>query len=110
LKRPALCGGGHPGAARNALDCALWDLRAKASGRSVWDEAGLAYRPDTLNVDQSIGLSAPDDMAVVAKASHHTVLKLKLDSTLIVERIAAVRAARPAGLARPPRLWLTSAS
>lgn len=82
-------------AARNALDCALWDLRAKASGRSVWELAGLPPAPNTLDVDQSIGLAEPERMAAVAAASGHSVLKIKLDKELVVERITAVRKARP---------------
>jgi L-Ala-D/L-Glu epimerase len=88
------CAAMPPGPARNALDCALWDLRAKTSGRSVWDQADLPHRPASLQVDQSIGLATPDEMAAIAAASDHAVLKLKLDSTLIVERVAAVRAVR----------------
>lgn len=82
------------GPARNALDCALWDLRAKASGVSIWAQAGL-NGPASLQVDQSIGLASPEDMAKIAALSGHEVLKIKLDAALVVERIAAIRAARP---------------
>lgn len=82
------------GPARNALDCALWDLRAKRSGRSVWDLAGLPRR-DWIAVDQSLSLGTPDAMAAAAAASGHDVLKLKLDRDDIVARVEAVRRAVP---------------
>jgi L-Ala-D/L-Glu epimerase len=90
-----VCAGMPAGPARNALDCALWDLRAKATGESVWALAGLDDGPSRLAVDQSIGLGEPEAMAEAAARSDHKVLKLKLDSALIVERVAAVRRARP---------------
>jgi L-Ala-D/L-Glu epimerase / N-acetyl-D-glutamate racemase len=88
-----------PGAARNALDCALWDLAAKRSGRPVHELAGLPA-PRPLTTAFTISLGAPDDMAkAAAKAAGRALLKIKLggddedggDS----ERIAAVRAAVP---------------
>lgn len=90
-----VCASMLPNAARNALDCALWDLACKASKRSVWDLAGLTAAPESLEVDQSIGLASPDEMAAVARASQHSVLKIKLDRTLVTERLQAARAARP---------------
>jgi L-alanine-DL-glutamate epimerase-like enolase superfamily enzyme len=89
------CAGLPPGPARNALDCALWDLMAKAGGRSVWDMAGLGPAPAAIAVDQSIGLADPATMAARAAASSHAVLKIKLDTAMVEERLAAVRAARP---------------
>ena len=91
----AVCASMQPNAARNALDCALWDLACKASRRSIWDLAGLTTAPQSLEVDQSIGLASPAEMAVTARASRHGVLKSKLDRTLVTERLQAVRAARP---------------
>lgn len=90
-----VCAGMGPGPARNALDCALWDLRAKASGQTIWELAGLSQAPASLQVDQSIGLASPEEMASSAAASAHSVLKVKLDATLVVERLSALRAARP---------------
>lgn len=84
-----------PGPARNALDCALWDLRAKTSGRSIWDLAGLPPGPPALEVDQTIGLGAPEEMAEAARASTHRVLKIKADAQLVTERLRAIRLARP---------------
>jgi len=84
------------GAARNAVDCALWDLEAKASGRTVWDIAGIGP-VRSLEIDLSLGLASPAAMADAARAASRTwrVLKIKLDGEQIVERIAAVRAAAP---------------
>ena len=84
-----------PGPARNAFDCALWDLRAKTTGRTIWDLAGLPPGPATLEVDQTIGLAAPEAMAEAARASHHRVLKIKADANLIPERLRAIRLSRP---------------
>jgi len=84
-----------PGPARNALDCALWDLRAKATGRSIWDLAGLPPGPAAQEVDQTIGLGSPGEMAETARASAHRVLKIKADARLVTERVRAIRLARP---------------
>ena len=84
-----------PGAARNALDCALWDLAAKQSGSSV---AALANLPPLHEVPTAftISLGAPETMATQAKAaSQHPLLKLKLGGAGDVERLAAVCAAVP---------------
>ena len=90
----ALCAALPPGAARNALDCALWDLRAKESGQEIWTLAGLPSGPAALEVDETIGLGTPDQMADAARRSAHRVLKIKLDADLIPERMSAIRAAR----------------
>jgi L-alanine-DL-glutamate epimerase-like enolase superfamily enzyme len=84
------------GAARNALDCALWDLEAKRSGRSVHELAGLSV-PKAITTAYTISLDEPAAMAkAAAKAANRALLKVKLgaprDDRL---RIAAVRAAAP---------------
>lgn len=84
-----------PGPARNALDCALWDLAAKSSDNSIWTLADLPSGPARLEVDQSIGLGAPEEMAEVARTSQHRVLKIKADASLVIERLRAIRLARP---------------
>jgi L-alanine-DL-glutamate epimerase-like enolase superfamily enzyme len=85
-----------PGAARNALDCALWDLAAKRAGRPVHELAGLPA-PRSLVTAYTISLDAPDAMAVAAaKASTRPLLKVKLGRDGDPARIAAVRAAAPA--------------
>ncbi len=83
------------GAARNALDCALWDLEAKRSGVPVWRSAGLA-RPAPAVTAFTISVGTPDVMAVAAqKAAARSLLKVKLGGAGDRERIAAVRAAAP---------------
>lgn len=91
----AACAALPPGAARNAFDCALWDLRAKSTGRTIWDLAGLAAGPAALEVDQTIGIATPDEMADAARSSGHLVLKIKADADLVIERLRAIRLARP---------------
>lgn len=86
----------RPGGARNALDCALWDLEAKRSSQPAWQIAGLTeVRP--LLTTFTLGAEAPGAMAAAAVAlTEARAIKLKLlgdggDS----ERVGAVRAARP---------------
>ncbi|WP_421722982.1 N-acetyl-D-Glu racemase DgcA [Bauldia sp.] len=83
------------GAARNALDCALWDFEAKQSGRSASEIAGLSpMRP--LETAFTLSLGTPEAMAEAARAaSDRPVLKVKLGASGDAERIAAVRAAVP---------------
>lgn len=84
-----------PGAARNALDCAFWDLEAKQSGRPVYDIAGLPA-PHALTTAFTISLGTPESMAVAtARAADRALLKIKLGSDGDAARIAAVRAAAP---------------
>ena len=84
-----------PGAARNALDCALWDLEAKLSGRSVAELAGLAPL-HAVETAFTISLTSPEDMAARAlAAAHYRLLKLKLGGDGDEERLAAVRQAVP---------------
>jgi L-Ala-D/L-Glu epimerase len=80
------------GAARNALDCALWDLEAKISGKRVWE---LANIPMVAEVETSftISLDTPDKMASAAKANATApILKLKLGGDDVdLARVEAVR-------------------
>ncbi|MEM9014510.1 MAG: dipeptide epimerase [Pseudomonadota bacterium] len=84
-----------PSGARNALDCALWDLEAKISDTPTFKSAGFEnLRPVPFLCTLSIG--EPGDMAREAKElSHVPILKLKLDGDRPVEKTAAVRDARP---------------
>lgn len=84
-----------PGGARNAVDCALWDLECKRAGKSVWTHTGLNSRP--LTTCQTIGvLDSPEDTGKAAAAlSSFKLLKLKLNGDRPIERVSAVRAARP---------------
>jgi len=84
-----------PGAARNALDCALWDLEAKEANRRVWELANLPA-PHPLTTAYTISLGAPDDMAQATHAAaHRPLLKIKLGGEGDEARIAAVRRAAP---------------
>ncbi|PKP78311.1 MAG: dipeptide epimerase [Alphaproteobacteria bacterium HGW-Alphaproteobacteria-3] len=85
------------GAARNALDCALWDLETKLTGRPAWERAGLAA-PRALTTAYTLSLAAPEEMHEVAKAeAHRPILKLKLGQggDEDVARVEAVRAGAP---------------
>jgi len=85
------------GGARNALDCALWDLEAKIAGRAVWQLAGLEP-PRPLLTTMTVGADTPDAMADGARGFADTkAIKLKLtgDAALDAERVRAVRKARP---------------
>lgn len=84
-----------PGAARNALDCALWDLEAKRQGRPAFELAGLTHIPPLLTC-YTLSLGTPDSMAAKAASVRHLpLLKLKLAGAGDRERMLAVRAARP---------------
>lgn len=83
------------GAARNALDCALWDLEAKSAGVSVATLAGLKQLKP-VETAFTISLASPEEMARKARAAaHHKLLKLKLGGDGDEERLAAVRAVVP---------------
>jgi len=83
------------GAARNALDCALWDLEAKQAGRRAWQLAGRA-RLDPVKTAFTISLGDPATMAEAARANaRRPMLKLKIGSADDLAAVAAVRAAAP---------------
>ena len=84
------------GAARNALDCALWDLEAKRSGKRTWELANLPI-VDQVETSFTISLDSPEKMAASAKAnSNQRILKLKLGGdALDLQRVEAVREAAP---------------
>jgi L-alanine-DL-glutamate epimerase-like enolase superfamily enzyme len=95
LDRTALQGLLPAGAARNALDCALWDLAAKRAGRPVHELAGVAP-PAARVTAYTISLGSPNVMAeAAAKAAGRPLLKVKLGEAGDPERIRAVRAAAP---------------
>ncbi|QLF71152.1 dipeptide epimerase [Peteryoungia desertarenae] len=84
-----------PGAARNALDCAFWDLEAKRLGRPVWQLAGLA-EPKPLQTAFTLSLASPESMqAVAADNAHRPLLKVKLGGEGDLARIEAVRRGAP---------------
>ena len=83
------------GAARNALDCAFWDLAAKQAGRRVWDLLGLPA-PGPMMTAFSLSLDSPENMAsAAAKNAWRPLLKLKLAGPEDLARVEAVRAAAP---------------
>lgn len=83
------------GGARNALDCALWDLRAKQSGVPVWRQAGLAPLVPVTTV-YTIGLGdAPTTRRKLREARHYPVLKLKLDATRHLDIVRMAREEHP---------------
>jgi L-Ala-D/L-Glu epimerase len=84
-----------PGAARNALDCAFWDLEAKRAGKPVWQIAKL-QEPRPLSVTYTLSLGSPESMQAAAeKEAARPLLKVKLGGEGDVERIRAVRAGAP---------------
>lgn len=85
----------RPGAARNALDCAFWDLEARQSGRRVWQILGLP-EPKPMLTAFTISLGEPDAMEAAARAAQHReLLKVKLDGEGAIERLEAVRRGAP---------------
>jgi L-alanine-DL-glutamate epimerase-like enolase superfamily enzyme len=83
------------GGARNALDCALWDLRAKIERKPVWQLLGL-QAPRPLRTTYTVGADEPAAMAATARSyAKAQALKLKLTGDGDAERVRAVRAARP---------------
>ena len=80
------------GAARNALDCALWDLEAKISGKRVWELANVPMIPE-VETSFTISLDTPEKMAAAAKTNATApILKLKLGGDDVdLARVEAVR-------------------
>ena len=84
-----------PGAARNALDCALWDLEAKRAGVRAWTLAGR-LRLDPVKTCYSLSLDTPQAMAEhAAREARRPMLKLKIGGPDDLDRVIAVRAAAP---------------
>lgn len=83
------------GAARNAVDCALWDLEAKQAGVRAWDLAGLKA-PGPEITAYTLSLDEPEKMqAQAAKNAHRPLLKIKLGTPDDMARLEAVRAGAP---------------
>jgi L-alanine-DL-glutamate epimerase-like enolase superfamily enzyme len=85
-----------PGAARNALDCALWDLQAKISGKRLWELANIPVVPEVVTT-LTISLDTEAKMAAATRANATApILKLKLGGDVLdLARVEAVRAAAP---------------
>lgn len=85
------------GAARNAIDCALWSLEAAQRQTTLFSHLGITL-PGAVVTAQTVVIGEPEQMAASAKAlydSGATLLKIKLDDRLISERMVAIRAAVP---------------
>lgn len=83
------------GAARNVIDCALWDLNAKLTGIPAWRAAGLK-RLDPLKTAYTLSLDTPEAMGAQAAANaRRPLLKLKIGGPDDLDRIEAVRANAP---------------
>ncbi|WP_417449412.1 dipeptide epimerase [Kordiimonas sp.] len=83
-----------PGGARNALDCAFWDLEAKRSGVSVWER--LKMTPKTLKTVCTVGIGSAELMAETAAGyAKYPNLKIKLDGDNPVGKLEAIRKVRP---------------
>ena len=83
------------GAARNAIDCALWDLEAKSSGISLFKEAAGTGSLGVVTA-YTLSLGTPEEMGVAARAaSHRPLLKIKVGGEGDLERLAAVRKGAP---------------
>lgn len=84
-----------PGAARNAVDCALWDLAAKQAGQPVWQLAGLV-QPQPQITAYTLSLDEPEQMfAMAQREAQRPVLKIKLGTADDLPRLQAVRAGAP---------------
>ena len=95
ITRDALQSALPAGAARNAVDCALWDLAAKQAGVRVWHLAGLDA-PGPEITAYTLSLDTPDKMrAQAAKNAHRPLLKIKLGTSDDMPRLEAVRAGAP---------------
>ena len=83
------------GAARNAGDCALWDMEAKAAGKRAWEMAGLPA-PGPLTTAYTLSLDTPEAMRrKAAQHGHRPLLKIKLGTPDDMPRLEAVRAGAP---------------
>jgi len=84
------------GAARNALDCAWWDLRAKESSTPVWSLAGRGHPPSPITTMRTVSVGTPQSMYEAASSlSSASVIKVKLDGGRDLERLEAVHSAVP---------------
>jgi L-alanine-DL-glutamate epimerase-like enolase superfamily enzyme len=83
--------------ARNAIDCALWDLECKKSGQDIWTRTGVS-RTDSVEVDLTIGINSPDKMrddAVEAAAKGYRILKIKADRNDVLDKVSIIAEACP---------------
>lgn len=84
-----------PGGARNALDCALWDLRCQQSNKTIWQEISVEEKPSVATV-YTIGLIDPERAALLAKQhAQYKTIKVKADASGSLETLWHIRKARP---------------
>jgi len=84
-----------PGAARNALDCAFWDLEAKREGKRVWELTGTPL-PEPMVTAETISLGTIEEMAAAAsRLSRNPLIKVKLDAKNVAKRMRVVRKNAP---------------
>jgi L-alanine-DL-glutamate epimerase-like enolase superfamily enzyme len=96
-----------PGAARNAVDCALWDLDAALTGRSVAEQLGSGPLP-AVTTALTVGIDSPEGMyAAAQRLQEAPLIKVKLDATDPKAQLRAVRAGAPAArlIADPNESW-----
>ena len=85
-----------PGAARNALDCALWDLRSRQECKPVWALSGMRAAPAPLETMRTVSVGTTEEMESAAnELPDASVIKVKVDGGRDLERIAAVHRAKP---------------
>ena len=95
FNRPSLQDLLPAGAARNAVDCALWDLEAKTSGKRAWQLAGLP-KPVPRQTAFTLSLDSPENMReAAARNGHRPLLKIKLGTPDDMPRLEAVREGAP---------------
>ena len=83
-----------PGGARNAVDCALWDLEAKQSGQTVWQM--LDWQPHAVTTVYTVGIDTPENMRKDAAAhADFPILKVKVGIGDPLEQISAIRSGSP---------------
>jgi L-Ala-D/L-Glu epimerase len=98
INREKLSGLLPAGGARNALDCALWELEAKTTGLPVWHLAELNEKPHPLLTTFTCGAEAPEKMAALAAGKYGSARAIKVKLTgeaLDAERVRAIRSVRP---------------
>ena len=84
------------GAARNAIDCALWDLEAKRAGKPTWELVGLRDPPADVRTMRTVSVDTVDKMRAAAEQlADPRVIKVKVDGGEDLDRIAAVHEAAP---------------
>lgn len=98
LDRDGLLSALPAGAARNAVDCALWDLEAKQSGTPAWRRAGLPTAPGTVTTVFTLSVDTPEAMGEAAAGNAgRPLLKLKMTGDgLDLDRVASIHANAPA--------------